>query len=50
MTYLAAETALAAARTRILAERLSLAERDELISDWDMALDAMDEARSAGVA
>lgn len=50
MTSLAAETALAAARTRILAERLSLAERDELISDWGNALEAMDEARSAGAA
>ena len=50
MTSLAAETALAAARTRMLAEQVPLAERDELIADWSKTLEAMDEARSAGAA
>jgi hypothetical protein len=50
MTSIAAETALAAGRTRLLAERLPMAERDELIEEWSEMLEAMDDARSTGAA
>ena len=43
-----AELALAAARTRMLAEGVGDAERDELIEAWGQLLDDMDEARSEG--
>lgn len=47
---LAAEKALAAARCRLLAERLTEADRDELIRSWTHALDEADAARSDAAA
>jgi hypothetical protein len=47
---LQAEKALAAARTRILAERLPAPARDELIAAWTEMLEDMAEARSEGAA
>jgi hypothetical protein len=47
---LAAEKALCAARTQILAERLPAPARDELIASWTEMLEEMAEARSEGAA
>ena len=47
---LAAEKARAAARCRELAERLTQADRDDLIRAWTRTLDEADAARSDGAA
>jgi hypothetical protein len=47
---LAAERALAAARCRMLADRLPEAERDDLVRLWTRTLDQVDAARSEGAA
>jgi hypothetical protein len=46
VSYSAADLALTAARTRLLAERLSDGDRDELIADWSQMLDELDNPRS----
>lgn len=42
----AADIALAAARTRLLGERLSDADRDQLIDEWSAMLDELDGPRA----
>lgn len=50
MNVPAAELALAAARTRLLGERLGADERDKLVEAWGELLEDIEFSRSAGAA